>query len=69
MENANIFDKNWKSLTKPSKLEIERNLEQMRALENNTKIHVGFTSSKPLSIDTQNDLIKIKKIMEKNGKN
>ena len=41
----------------------------MRALENNTKIHVGFTSSKPLSIDTQNDLIKIKKIMEKNGKN
>tara|TARA_Y100000591_G_C21810171_1_gene687411 strand:+ start:279 stop:1025 length:747 start_codon:yes stop_codon:yes gene_type:complete len=54
---------------KRSKLEIERNLEQMRALENKTKIHVGFTSSKPLSIDTQNDLIKIKKIMEKNEKN
>ena len=25
MENTNIFDKNWKSLTKPSKLEIESN--------------------------------------------
>ena len=47
-----------------SKLEIERNLEQMRALEDKMKIHVGFTSSKPLSIDTEQDLLKIKKIME-----
>ena len=48
-----------------SKLEIERKLEQMRALENKMKIHVGFTKTKPLSVDTQKDLIKIKKIMEK----
>ena len=47
-----------------SKLEIERNLEQMRALENNMKIHVGYTASNPLSIDTNSDLEEIKKIME-----
>ena len=50
---------------KRSKLEIERNLEQMRALEDKMKIHVGFTRSKPLSVDTEQDLLKIKKIMEK----
>ena len=49
---------------KRSKLEIERNLEQMRALENNMKIHVGYTASNPLSIDTNSDLEEIKKIME-----
>ena len=48
-----------------SKLEIERNLEQMRALEDKMEIHVGFTKSKPLSVDTEEDLLKIKKIMEK----
>ena len=30
---------------KRSKLEIERNLEQMRAIEDKMKIHVGFTIS------------------------
>ena len=37
----------------------------MRALEDKMKIHVGFTKSKPLSIDTELDLQKIKNIMEK----
>tara|TARA_Y100001970_G_scaffold126355_1_gene156254 strand:+ start:4135 stop:4869 length:735 start_codon:yes stop_codon:yes gene_type:complete len=50
---------------KRSKLEIDRNLEQMRALEDKMKIHVGYTNSKPLSVDTEKDLLKIKKIMEK----
>ncbi len=50
---------------KRSKLEIERNLEQMRVLENNMKIHVGYTYSNPLSVDTEDDLKKVKKIMEK----
>ena len=50
---------------KRSKLEIERNLEQMRAIENKINIHVGFTRSKPLSVDTEQDLSNIKKIMEK----
>ena len=50
---------------KRSKLEMERNLEQMRVLENKMKIHVGHTSSNPLSVDTKEDLEEVKKIMEK----
>jgi 3-deoxy-manno-octulosonate cytidylyltransferase (CMP-KDO synthetase) len=49
-----------------SKLELERKLEQLRALENNMSIHVGYINSSPLSVDTKNDLIEVKKIMEKN---
>ena len=52
---------------KRSKLELERKLEQLRALENNMTIDVGFINSYPLSVDTENDFKKIKKIMEKNG--
>ena len=47
-----------------SKLELERKLEQLRALENNMSIHVGYIKSSPLSVDTEEDLIEIKKIME-----
>ncbi|MDB9799453.1 3-deoxy-manno-octulosonate cytidylyltransferase [Pelagibacteraceae bacterium] len=47
-----------------SKLEIERNLEQLRALDNNMKIDVGLIKSSPLSVDTKDDLSKIKKIMK-----
>ena len=50
---------------KRSKLEIERNLEQMRAMENNMLIKVGMTNSMPLSVDTKQDLEKVKKEMEK----
>ena len=46
-----------------SKLEIERNLEQMRAMENNLKIKVGFCESTPLGVDTKEDLIKVSKEM------
>ena len=49
---------------KRSKLEIDRKLEQMRALENNMKIDVGYINSCPLSIDTEEDLYNIKKLME-----
>ena len=49
-----------------SKLELERKLEQLRALENKMSIHVGFIKSSPLSVDTKNDLIEVKKIMENN---
>ena len=51
---------------KRSTLELERNLEQLRALENKMIIDVGFTSSCPLSVDTEEDYEKIKKIMKKN---
>ena len=50
---------------KRSKLEIERNLEQMRAMENNMLVKVGLTHSMPLSVDTEEDLRKVKKKMEK----
>ena len=44
-----------------SKLEIERNLEQMRAMENNLIIKVGLCDSTPLSVDIEEDLIKVSK--------
>ena len=49
-----------------SKLELERKLEQLRALENDMSIHVGYINSSPLSVDNEDDLKKVKKIMEKN---
>ncbi len=48
---------------KRSKLEIERKLEQLRALENQMKIEVGYIEDCPLSVDTEQDLEEIKKIM------
>tara|TARA_B100000686_G_scaffold337510_1_gene408737 strand:+ start:24 stop:761 length:738 start_codon:yes stop_codon:yes gene_type:complete len=42
-----------------SKLEIERNLEQMRAMENGLIIKVGLCDSKPLGVDTEKDLANI----------
>ena len=51
---------------KRSKLEIERKLEQLRAMENGMSIHVGYVSSLPLGVDTERDLSEIKKIMESN---
>jgi len=46
-----------------SKLEIERNLEQMRAMENNLIVKVGLCDSIPLGVDTEEDLIKVSKEM------
>ena len=43
-----------------TKNELERSLEQMRALDNNISIHVGFISDYPLGVDTQEDLDKIR---------
>ena len=47
-----------------SKLEMQRNLEQMRALENNLIIKVGLSNSLPLSVDTEEDLAKVTKEMK-----
>ncbi len=49
---------------KRSKLEIERKLEQLRALENQMKIEVGYIKDCPLSVDTEKDLEEVKKIMQ-----
>ena len=46
-----------------SKLEIERNLEQMRAMENNLIIKVGLCASLPLGVDTKEALAKVSKEM------
>ena len=54
---------------KRSKLELERKLEQLRALENNMSIHVGYIKSSPLSVDTEEDLTEVKNLMEKNEQN
>ena len=53
---------------KRTKLELERNLEQMRAMENKMKIHVGYVFSNPLSVDTNQDLSQVKKVMEDDTK-
>ena len=46
-----------------SKLEIERNLEQMRAMENNLIIKVGLCGTLPLGVDTKEDLLKVSEEM------
>ena len=48
-----------------SKLEIERNLEQLRAMENNLVIKVGLSDFIPLSVDTEEDLKKVAEAMKK----
>ena len=48
---------------KRSRLEVERNLEQMRAMENNLIIKVGLCTSLPLGVDTKEDLVKVSKEM------
>ena len=50
---------------KRSKLELNRKLEQLRAMENNMHIHIGYINSFPLSVDTEQDYIKVKELMEK----
>ena len=51
-----------------TKKELDRNLEQLRALENNMKIHIGYTPSSPLSIDTEEDLRNIQELMKNEKK-
>ena len=49
---------------KQSKNEIKYKLEQLRALDNNIKINVGLAKSSPVGVDTKEDFVAIKKIME-----
>ena len=50
-----------------SKNEIENRLEQLRALDNNIKINVALASKAPIGIDTEEDYLALKKIMEYNS--
>jgi CMP-2-keto-3-deoxyoctulosonic acid synthetase len=43
--------------------EKSRSLEQMRFIDHNIDIFVGYTDDNPLSIDTKEDLEKIRKIL------
>ena len=44
--------------------EIKNKLEQLRALDNNIKINVARAKSSPIGVDTDEDFVAIKKIME-----
>jgi len=44
--------------------ETSQNLEQLRLMDNNIEIDVGLAKTKPIGVDTDEDYLEIKKIME-----
>jgi len=48
---------------KQTKNEIDRRLEQLRAIDNNIEIDVILANSSPIGVDTEEDFLEIKKIM------
>ena len=55
--------KNFISFNQSSN-EVKHKLEQLRALDNNIKINVALAKSSPIGVDTEEDFVAIKKIME-----
>ena len=55
--------KNFVSLNQ-SQNEINHKLEQLRALDNKMKINVSLAKQAPIGLDTEDDFVAIKKIME-----
>ena len=49
---------------KQSQNEIKNRLEQLRALDNNININVALAKSSPIGVDTEEDFMAIKKILE-----
>ena len=49
---------------KQSHNEIKNKLEQLRALDNHININVALAKSSPIGVDTKEDFVAIKKIME-----
>ena len=49
---------------KQSENEIKNRLEQLRALDNQQTINVALANSSPIGVDTEEDYLAIKKIME-----
>lgn len=47
-----------------SQNEVKNKLEQLRALDNNIKINVALANYSPIGVDTMEDYVAIKKIME-----
>ena len=44
--------------------ELDNKLEQLRALDNNIKINVALAKSLSIGVDTKEDFLAIKKLME-----
>ncbi len=44
--------------------EVKNKLEQLRALDNSIKINIALSKSSPIGVDTEEDFLAIKKIME-----
>ena len=55
--------KNFVSLNQ-SPNEITNKLEQLRALDNNIKINVSLAKESPIGVDTEEDFVAIKRLME-----
>ncbi len=49
---------------KPTKNEIYNRLEQLRAIDNNLEINVTLANNSPIGVDTKEDYLALKKIME-----
>ena len=49
---------------KQTKNEKNNKLEQLRALDNSLRINIGLAKSSPIGVDTEEDYLAIKKIME-----
>ena len=47
-----------------TKNEIDNRLEQLRALDNDIEINITLASSSPIGVDTKEDFLALKKIME-----
>ena len=52
------------SALKPTPLELSEELEQLRALENGYRIKVVETPFNPISIDTEEDLLRVRRIAD-----
>ena len=55
--------KNFTSLSQTTN-ELDNKLEQLRALDNNIKINVALAKSSSIGVDTKEDFLAIKKLME-----
>ncbi len=52
---------------KQTQNEISQNLEQLRAMDNNISIDIILANSSPIGVDTHEDYLEIKKLMEYNN--
>ena len=68
-QHVGIYSFRYETLKKfvsipPSKNEIKRKLEQLRALDAKMTIGVSYVKNVPISVDTKKDLLKVEKIIK-----